>query len=98
MTEIENLSVVIMEECAELAQAISKSLRFGYDCYDESIPETNNASDILIEYYQLKAMMELLISRAKLYKYGVDEETQKLNKISKFLKYEEISKELGKIT
>lgn len=99
MNKIENISITVMEECAEVQQAISKSLRFGYDCYNPSNPNTNNAIDILTEYYQLEAMMELLISESGLDKYlSIDEIIQiKNNKIKKFLKYQEISKELGNV-
>ena len=67
MNKIENISVTVMEECAEVQQAISKSLRFGYDCCNPLNPEMNNAQDILIEYYQLEAMMELLILNIKMF-------------------------------
>lgn len=99
MNKIENISIVVMEECAEVQQAISKALRFGYDCYDPSNPDTNNAIDILTEYYQLEAMMDLLISESSLDKYlSVEEIIQiKNNKTKKFLKYQEISEELGNV-
>lgn len=99
MNKIENISITVMEECAEVQQAISKGLRFGYDCYNPSNPNTNNARDILTEYYQLQAMMELLISETGLDKYCSDEEIVQIknNKVKKFLKYQEISKELGNV-
>ena len=53
MREIENLCVVAMEECAELQQALSKSLRFGFQNYNPNTPEKTNSVDILNEYYQL---------------------------------------------
>lgn len=97
MNQIENISVTVMEECAEVQQAISKSLRFGYDCYNPANPDTNNAKDILTEYYQLQAMMELLIAESGLNKYYSDEEIIQIknNKIKKFLEYQKFSKELG---
>lgn len=61
MREIENLCVVAMEECAELQQALSKSLRFGFHRYNPEMPEKDNATDILNEYYQLAGVMEMLI-------------------------------------
>lgn len=99
MNKIENISIVVMEECAEVQQAISKSLRFGYDCCNPENPDTNNAKDILTEYYQLQAMMELLIAESGLSKYCSDEEIIQIknNKVKKFLKYQEISKELGNV-
>lgn len=99
MNKIENISITVMEECAEVQQAISKSLRFGYDCYNPANPDTNNAIDLLTEYYQLQAMMDLLILESGLDKYlSADEIIQiKNNKVKKFLKYQEISKELGNV-
>lgn len=92
MNKIENISVTVMEECAELQQSISKSLRFGYESYNPLTPETNNAQNILIEYYQLQAMMELLISEAGLDKYFTNDDVTKIkiDKIDKFLRYQEI--------
>lgn len=99
MNKIENISVTVMEECAEVQQAISKSLRFGYDCCNPVNPDTNNAKDILTEYYQLQAMMELLIAESGLDKYYSGEEIIQIknNKIKKFLEYQKNSKELESI-
>lgn len=54
MTTKENLIVVAIEECSEIAKALTKFMRFGKG------HEQNNEQDIWIEYYQLKAMFELL--------------------------------------
>lgn len=96
MNNIENISVVVMEECAELQQAISKSLRFGYNECNPLTPETNNAKDILTEFYQLQAMMEMLISEAHLSNCLTLEEefAIKNDKMNKFLKYQKVSKDL----
>lgn len=59
--EIENLCIVAMEECAEIQQALSKSMRFGFDNCNPQTPEKTNASDIMTEYYQLQSVMEMLI-------------------------------------
>lgn len=61
MTKDENLLVTFSEECAEVQQAISKMLRFGKDSYNPATPQTTNEMDVLTEYYQLVAVMELLI-------------------------------------
>ena len=53
----ENLLVVCMEECAEIAQAASKALRFGLE---NSYPEKGgeaNAEALLKEYIQLGAII-----------------------------------------
>lgn len=99
MNKIENISVTVMEECAEVQQAISKSLRFGYDCCNPANPDTNNAKDILTEYYQLQAMMELLISESGLDKYCSDEEITQIknNKVKKFLEYYKTSKDIENV-
>lgn len=99
MNNIENISVVVMEECAELQQAISKSLRFGYNENNPLTPETNNAKDILTEFYQLQAMMEMLISEAHLSNcFTLEEEFAiKNEKMNKFLEYQKISKKLGNL-
>ena len=61
MNSTENLLVIASEECAEIQQAISKSLRFGLDnCYKE---QPMSAIQIMTEYYQLQAVIEDLQKR-----------------------------------
>ena len=99
MNKIENISLVIMEECAEVQQAISKCLRFGYDCYNPQFPNTNNGKDVLKEYFQLQAMMELLMEESGLKNYMTEKEIAetKKHKIEKFLEYQNRSIELEKV-
>ena len=47
----ENLLVTVSEECAEVQQAVSKALRFGYS--------SENTNEIMYEFYQLCAMIEM---------------------------------------
>ena len=47
----ENLLVTVSEECAEVQQAVSKMLRFGYS--------SENKNEIMREFYQLCAMIEM---------------------------------------
>lgn len=47
----ENLLVTVSEECAEVQQAVSKTLRFGYS--------SENTSAIMYEFYQLCTMIEM---------------------------------------
>lgn len=47
----ENLLVTVSEECAEVQQAVSKTLRFGYS--------SENTNEIMREFYQLCAMIEM---------------------------------------
>lgn len=37
MNSVENLCVIVTEECSEIQKAVSKSMRFGFDNYN---PET----------------------------------------------------------
>lgn len=59
MNRLEHLLTTFSEECAELQQAISKSLRFGLN---DGYPGTNrsNLSDMRLELNQLIAMVEML--------------------------------------
>ena len=95
MDRIENLCVVAMEECAEIQQAISKSMRFGVNNYR---PETviTNSDQILIEYYQLQAVMEMLIREGyiKDFESAIKEEIKK-EKEEKVKKYTALSEDLG---
>lgn len=61
MNSTENILVIAAEECAEIQQAITKSLRFGLDNHYEE--NTTNAMQIVTEYYQLQAMIEELQKR-----------------------------------
>ena len=70
MTKNENLLVTLMEECAELQQAVSKALRFGMDGCRPGSPERNNEHDIMVEYYQLVAVMEMLNNDNVLHKFS----------------------------
>lgn len=69
MTKNENLLVTLMEECAELQQAVSKALRFGMDGCRPGSPDRNNEHDIMVEYYQLVAVMEMLNNDNVLHMY-----------------------------
>lgn len=60
MTSIENLLTTISEECAEIQQAVSKALRFGLGNHIPGKPRETNETDILVEYYQLQAVVEML--------------------------------------
>lgn len=59
MTRDEHLLVIVMEECAELAQRASKALRFGLS---EVQPEQalTNVERIVGEYSDLAGVMEML--------------------------------------
>ncbi len=98
MREIENLCVVAMEECAELQQALSKSLRFGFDNYNPDTPEKTNKIDILNEYYQLMGVMEMLIGSGEVGRFTPEDiEAVKQKKRCKVSVYKELSKAIGTV-
>jgi hypothetical protein len=95
----ECIAITVMEECAELQQAISKSLRFGLDKYNPLAPEASNVENLILEYYQLQAMMELYIREADLSKYCSEENIKQIkeNKIAKFMKFQNYEERDGHI-
>jgi hypothetical protein len=97
MNNVENIALTTIEECAEVSQALSKCLRFGFNSYNPMEPKFNNIQEVLNEYYQLEAMMELLLTETGLQDiYSKDTIEQiKNNKIEKFKSYQEVSKKLG---
>lgn len=96
MTKQENLLVTTNEECCEIGQAIDKALRFGMNASHPNNPARSNAMDILVEYYQLQAMMEMLQNENILPTLS-DKHINliKTEKIDKVKKYQQISRELG---
>lgn len=56
----ENLLTTVSEECAEIAEAVSKALRFGLKNHHPLKPDETNAKKILVEFYQLTALIDLL--------------------------------------
>ena len=96
MNSYENVMVTAMEECSEVQQAISKALRFGIDTTIPNEPDKTNRFQILEEYYQLQAVMELLMDGSELWPLREDEinaiKTKKTLNVDKYQKY---SIELG---
>lgn len=91
MTKNENLLVTLMEECAELQQAVSKALRFGMDGCRPGSPERNNEHDIMVEYYQLVAVNVL-------HKFSAaDKALVKIQKKINVVRHQEISESAGHI-
>ncbi|MGC6767752.1 hypothetical protein [Enterococcus sp. LJL51] len=90
----EHLVLVAMEECAEIQQALSKALRFGFDDYRPSTPDETNEDQILTEYYQLTAMIEEL-QHKNILKSLTEVEVMEIKskKINKVYKYAEYSKQ-----
>lgn len=91
MNEIENLLVTLSGECAEISEAVSKSLRFGLNNHHPDVT-ISNADQIMKEYYQLSALIEQLQSRAYLPRFDDDKiKSIKIDKISNVEKWKDIS-------
>ena len=61
MNKGEYLMVVAAEECAEIQENISKAIRFGVANHHPDKPETTNGHEILKEFNQLRAVIDMLI-------------------------------------
>lgn len=60
MTPFQYLLTMLSEECAEITQAASKTMRFGLSSHHPDKPKETNEVHLLEEYYQLQTVMELL--------------------------------------
>ncbi len=98
MTKNENLLVTLSEECAEVQQAVSKVLRFGQDNYNPATPQVTNELEVLTEYYQLIAVMEMLIESGVLKQLCDCEIAEiKASKKYKVKLHQSISEDCGRI-
>ena len=61
MNKGEYLMVVAAEECAEIQENISKAIRWGVSNHHPDKPETTNGYEILKEFNQLRAVIDMLI-------------------------------------
>lgn len=98
MTTGENLLITFSEECAEIQQAVAKGLRFGLDNHHPDHPDETNEADILTEFYQLQAVMDLLQETGTLKR--LDEATIVGIKVAKWEKmrhYMAVSRECGRL-
>ena len=95
MTRIENLLVIVAEECGETAQRATKALRF---ILEEIQPgqELTNAERLVYEFNDIVAVMELL-EEAGVIKNAIDTEAIAKKK-ARVAKYLERSVALGVIT
>jgi hypothetical protein len=93
MNRIEHLLVIFAEECSEVAQEVSKALRFGVN-EQRDLP-TSNLQRIEKEFSQLLAMREMLDNEGVY--IGIDYEVirDKKAKVEEYLLY---SKECGTLT
>ena len=94
MNRIENELITAMEECAEIQKEISKALRFGLNNHHPDQPDFSNAENIILEYIQLKAVIEKLQADQVLPTYDVyTEKALKMEKLNKMMRYQTVSKE-----
>lgn len=91
MKRSEHLLVCLMEECAEVQQAVAKSLRFGLEDHHPERPDLTNEAEILTEFYQLVAVMDLLQQEeiiATLPEVEVEKiKRRKLEKLDEYMEY-----------
>jgi len=61
MTHQEHLLLNLMEECAEVQQAVSKALRFGLEDFNPNTARRNNAEDIAHELIDILTIRDMLL-------------------------------------
>ena len=64
------LLTVVMEECAEIQKACSKSIRFGLRSHHPNRPDQSNGDEIVKEFYELSGIIEKLQSDGELPRYN----------------------------
>lgn len=92
MTRQEHLLTIAMEECAEVAQRISKAARFGLDEVQPGQAFTNRER-VAQEFSDLVAVLDML--DPKLTAVSGEEMEDKVRKVEKYLK---LSAEYGLLT
>ena len=92
MTEQEHLLTCLMEECAEVQQAVSKAIRFGLN--DSYKDHGNNKERIEDELCDLGGVLELLYAR-KILSMPDDHVTRLTAKTRKVLRYMDYARERG---
>ena len=94
----EHLFVCLMEECAEVQQAVAKGLRFGFDDHHPDRPEETNELEVLTEVNQLLTVIELLEENGFLQKLSESDKTRiKERKRAKLKEYMAYSQEKGRL-
>lgn len=91
MTRTDHLLVIAAEECNEVAQRITKSLRFGLEEVQPGMGDCGtNAERILSEYAHLLAVMRMLVAEKALPVMDLEHLMQaKIAQVEKFLLYSE---------
>lgn len=91
MNREEYLLDCLSEECSELAQVASKSIRFGLDNkVPNSEEEKTNTDDLITEYLQIIAVIEMLQENGSIpkidYRKADKIKTRKKEKVNFFMK------------
>lgn len=87
MTETEHLLTIVSEECSEIAQRVSKALRFGLDEREPRQPLTN-AERIALEVVDLFAVLEMLSSKIPVDEMMTHKNVQaKKDKVQEYILY-----------
>ncbi|EOH92806.1 hypothetical protein UAW_02847 [Enterococcus haemoperoxidus ATCC BAA-382] len=93
MRKNEYLTLVAMEECAEIQQALSKAIRFGFDDHHPSRADETNEEQMLTEFYQLTAMIEEMQNKGIIADFPQEKikkvKQDKIEKVYKYLDYSE---------
>ena len=86
MTREQHLLIILMEECAEIAQVASKALRFGLDHAPEG-REESNAELIAREFTDLQGVYDMLWRQGALRGILDAQVIAKTERIEHFLNY-----------
>ncbi len=86
MTQNQHLLLCLAEECNEVAQRVSKALRFGLSEVREGQPD-DNAERIAQEMDDLRAVYEMLVHRGVLRLGDEDRVCAKVYKVTRYLDY-----------
>jgi len=89
MNKVEHLLTCLVEECAEVQQAVCKAQRFGLDDgYPGSV--TTNAQDIVKECTELIAVVEMLQEEGVITGVGLfSSKYEKKERVKQYMKYAE---------
>ena len=90
MNRQEHLLVIFAEECNEVAQEVSKALRFGL--HEQRDIPTSNLDRIQKEFNQLMAMRDMLWSEGVCIRGDAQVVSEKIANVERYLNY---SKECG---
>lgn len=88
MTRQEMLLTILAEECAEVAQRVSKALRFGLN-EKRNLFEQNNAELIVHELSDLETIWDMLFEEGVLPNNCNYSQLEKRERVEKYLSYSE---------